>query len=315
METLSIKIGISSCLLGSKVRYDGSHKKNTYITSVLNNYFEFMPFCPEVEIGLGTPRETIQLIDVDNEIRCVDTKTGSHDVTDKLSNIADQQRSWQQDLCGYIFKRGSPSCGMEHVKLFRNGHLNRNGVGIYAKRLLENYPQLPAEEEGRLEDPLLRDNFIRRVYVYSRWKAMCREGLNLTRLQKFHRQHKHIFMSHNKAQEKAIGALLIGHEEVDPSTVYEAYFEQMMSCLKSIATRKNHVSTLQHIQAYLNNHLGTADKAELSELIDGYGQGLLPLIAPITLLWHHFKKHQSDDVFDCKYMTPNPGELMLLTTV
>lgn len=311
----TIKIGISSCLLGAKVRYDAGHKKNAYITAVLNNYFEFMPFCPEVEIGLGIPRETIRLVEVDNETRCVDTKTETYDVTERLSNVADQQHSWQQDLCGYILKRDSPSCGMERVKMYRNGHPNRNGVGVYAKRLLENYPQLPTEEEGRLEDPHLRENFIQRVYVYSRWKAMCLKEPDLKDLQKFHAQHKYILMSHNQAQEKIIGALLVGSKDFDLSGARNAYLEQMMACLKVIATRKNHVNTLQHIQGYLKNHLDSADKAELGELIAGYGQGLLPLIVPITLLRHHFKKHPNDYITDSYYMAPHPGELMLLNTI
>jgi uncharacterized protein YbbK (DUF523 family) len=174
LNTDKIKVGISSCLLGEQVRYDGGHRKNSYITEVLADYFEFLPFCPEVSIGLGTPRETIHLKLINNEVRCIGSETADLDVTEQLYNAAENEKVWHRDLCGYIFKRGSPSCGIDKVKLLIDDTVTRDGVGLYAQRLMQNFPSLPVEEEGRLEDPQLRENFIRRVYLLSRWKRLNR---------------------------------------------------------------------------------------------------------------------------------------------
>lgn len=314
-KTESIQIGISSCLLGEKVRFDSGHKKNAYITGVLSEYFEFMPFCPEVAIGLGTPREPVRLVLSDGDIRCIGTKDESMDVTDKLTDIAEKRRPFYEDLCGYILKKDSPSCGMERVKLYSKGAPSRKGVGLYAKRLMENCPYLPVEEEGRLEDARLRENFIQRVYAYSRWKAMEAQGFTLSRLQEFHAKHKYIFMSHDQNQARQLGALLANSTEDSIDRLAEKYLEAMMLNLKVIATKKNHVNTLQHIQGYLKNSLDAGDKEELTAAIKDYRNGLLPLIVPITLLRHHFRKFPNEYITHSYYMSPYPGELMLLNHI
>ena len=318
MESISekkIKLGISSCLLGEQVRFDSGHKKNAYITGVLSDYFEFAPFCPEVAIGLGIPRETIRLVNFDDDIRCVGSKTPELDVTEQLADMAQQQSDWHKDLSGYLLKKDSPSCGMERVKVYSKGSPSKNGVGIYTKRLMENFPNLPVEEEGRMEDAHLRENFIQRVYIYSRWQSMCQEGLSLSGLQGFHAQHKYIFMSHNQLQAKELGSLLAATKSVDAEELAEQYLKQMMILLKVIATRKNHVNTLQHIQGYLKKHMEADDKAELKTLIENYSKGLVPLIVPITLLRHHFRKNPNDYITQSFYMSPHPGELMLLNNI
>lgn len=312
---LTIKIGISSCLLGENVRFDSGHKKNSYITGVLMDYFEFLPFCPEVEIGLGVPREPIRLVSVGDEIRCKGTKNNELDVTDKLYDIAGKQREWHRELSGYILKKDSPSCGMERVKIYNNNMPSRKGIGIYAKRLMESLPFLPVEEEGRLEDAHLRENFIRRVYIYSRWKMMCKQEITISRLQEFHANHKYILMSHDQGQARELGVLLAESSDTGFNILVSNYLEKMMSVLKLIATRKNHVNTLQHIQGYLKKHLDSNDKAELNEIIEGYKNGLLPLIVPITLLRHHFRRHPNKYITQSYYMTPHPGELMLLNNI
>jgi uncharacterized protein YbgA (DUF1722 family)/uncharacterized protein YbbK (DUF523 family) len=310
-----IQIGISSCLLGENVRFDSGHKKNSYITGVLKDYFDFLPFCPEVEIGLGIPREPIRLVSVNDEIRCVGTKNSELDVTEKLSDIAQKQSNWHSELCGYILKRDSPSCGMERVKVYSNGAPSRDGVGLYAKQLMENFPNLPVEEEGRLEDAHLRENFIQRVYIYSRWRVMLTQPLSIALLQEFHAKHKYILMSHNQMQTRELGASLAIGGEVDLKALADQYLGSMMGVLKSVATRKNHVNTLQHIQGYFKNSLDIDDKAELSEIITDYSAGLLPLVVPITLLRHHFRKHPNDYITQSYYMSPYPGELMLLNNI
>lgn len=314
-SSLAIKIGISSCLLGEKVRFDAGHKKNAYITGVLGDYFEFVPFCPEVEIGLGVPREPVRLVSVDNKVRCKGSKNDDLDVTDKLYAVAEKQRQWQTGLCGYILKKGSPSCGMERVKIYSKDVPNRKGVGIFAGRLMENFPCLPVEEEGRLEDARLRENFIQRVYVYSRWKQLLEQGITLSRLQRFHANHKYIFMSHDQIKAKELGALLANAKEQDSECLALGYLSGMMQLLKVIATRNNHVNTLQHIQGYLKRELDADDKEELSSVIEDYRKGLLPLIVPITLLRHHFRKYPNDYITQSYYMSPHPGELALLNTI
>jgi uncharacterized protein YbgA (DUF1722 family)/uncharacterized protein YbbK (DUF523 family) len=310
-----IKIGISSCLVGENVRFDSGHKKNAFITGVLKDYFEFVPFCPEVEIGLGIPREAIRLVTIDDDVRCIGTKNKDLDVTDQLYDIADQQKSWHSDLCGYILKKDSPSCGMERVKIYHQDMPTKKGVGIYAQRLLENFPCLPVEEEGRLEDAHLRENFIQRVYIYSRWKQMLEQGVSIACLQVFHANHKYIFMSHDQVKARVLGALLTGREGAPMEVLVQNYLEQMMALLKVIATRQHHVNTLQHIQGYLKKHIDADDKAELNSVVADYRQGLLPLIVPITLLRHHFRRHPNDYITGSLYMQPHPGELMLLNNI
>ena len=310
-----IKIGISSCLLGEEVRFDGGHKKNSYITGVLTQYFSFVPFCPEVEAGLGTPREPIRLMQEGGDIKCVGVKTPEWDVTEQLVAVAKPKRDWQHTLCGYILKKDSPSCGMERVKVYRKGAPNRSGVGLYAQGLMKNFPHLPVEEEGRLQDPHLRENFIQRVYIYNRWLYLHEKGCNLRALQDFHARHKYIFMSHNQQRARDLGALMANHDCLGLDTLAQRYLASMMSLLKNIATRKNHVNTLQHIQGYLKTHLDNDDKDELSEMIADYRQGLLPLIVPITLLRHHFRKFPNEYVDHSFYMAPHPGEMMLLNNI
>lgn len=310
-----IKIGVSSCLLGENVRFDAGHKKNAFITGTLNDYFSFVPFCPEMHIGLGVPRETIRLSLVDDEVRCIGTKSSTLDVTDKLTVAAQEQSDWHQELSGYILKKDSPSCGMERVKVYRKNAADRIGVGIYAKKLMENFPHLPVEEEGRLLDAKLRENFIQRVYIYVRWQQMVNQDFALKHLQKFHAQHKYILMSHDQKQAKELGSLLAQNPDRPVSELSEIYLEKMMATLKKIATRENHMNTLQHIQGYLKKDIDTDDKAELVSTFTDYKNGLLPLIVPITLLRHHFRKHPNDYITQTYYMSPYPGELMLLNHI
>jgi len=197
-----IKIGISSCLMGEQVRFDSGHKRNAYINGILSSFFEFTSFCPEVDIGLGIPREPIRLVSIDDDVRCVGVKTPDLDVTEDLYRSADEQQAWQRDLCGYILKKGSPSCGMERARLYKGDIPDRTGVGLYAARLMQNFPDLPVEEEGRLEDPVLRENFIQRVYIYSRWHKLMDQPVSMKTLSAFHARHKYIYMSHNQGYLK-----------------------------------------------------------------------------------------------------------------
>lgn len=305
-----IPVGISSCLLGQNVRFDGGHKLDPYITGTLSEYFEFHPFCPEVEIGLGTPRPAIHLVRIDNAIHCVGIKDPELDVTERLRNRATHQKDLHADLCGYILKKDSPSCGMERVKVYAGSQPHKDGVGIYAQEVMRNNPLLPVEEEGRLGDPGLRENFIQRVYVLYRWKLMLAEGLTISSLTHFHARHKLIIMSYDDYRD--LGQLLAGLNKANLAPVAEQYISQLMITLKKTATRKNHVNVLQHIQGYLKKALSADDKAELCEVIERYRNGYVPLIVPLTLLKHHFRKAPDPYIEESYYMSPYPQELQLL---
>jgi len=207
-----IPVGISSCLLGQRVRFDGGHKGHSYITKTLGEYFEFRPFCPEMEIGLGVPRKPIRLARVnDGEIRCISVDNDGRDFTDALQDCADRQVTWQQQLCGYILKKDSPSCGMERVKIWGEVMPIKEGTGIYAGQLQRNLPYLPVEEEGRLGDAVLRENFIQRVFSLRRWQKMLAQGLSVAGLIEFHAAHKLIIMSHNQPAAVHAGPEDSGH--------------------------------------------------------------------------------------------------------
>jgi uncharacterized protein YbgA (DUF1722 family)/uncharacterized protein YbbK (DUF523 family) len=308
-------LGLSSCLVGERVRFDSGHKKNAYVTGVLGDYFEFAPFCPEVEIGLGIPREPIRLVTVGDEVRCRGTRNSELDVTDELDAVALAQKHWHEKLSGYILKKDSPSCGMERVKVYNESMPTKKGVGIYAKRLMENCPNLPVEEEGRLEDAHLRENFIQRVYVYHRWQTMCKTELSISSLQEFHAKHKYIFMSHDQLEARELGSLLAIKSTTDLAELSETYIKKAMQLLKKIASKKNHTNTLHHLQGYLKKYLDSGDKAELKDVIANYKEGLLPLIVPITLLRHHFRRFPNEYIRKSYYMSAHPGELMLLNSI
>lgn len=315
MENLHIKVGISSCLLGNPVRYDGGHKRHSYIESTLGQFFELIPFCPEVDIGMGIPRPPIRLELINHQVHCIGVNDPQQDVTLELKHSAQQQQSWHQQLCGYILKKDSPSCGMERVKLYKNNMPERVGQGIYAAQMMENFPHLPVEEEGRLGDPKLRENFIQRVYIMARWNNMLADGLEAKALIDFHARHKLIIMSHNQNDVRSMGRLLANLNKDNLEPVAEKYLQQLMASLKVLATRGNHVNVLQHIQGYLKQELDTDDKKEMVETIERYAKGELPLIVPITLLKHHFRKSPDPYIDRSYYMSPHPQELGLLNNV
>ncbi len=306
-----IPVGISSCLIGEEVRFNGGHKLDSYVNRTLGQYFEFHPFCPEVDIGLGVPRKPIRLVRRDDQIRVVDVDEGSTDYTQALIDSAEQQKSWQRDLCAYILKKDSPSCGMERVKVYDGSRPGRDGVGVFAGRLMENFPEMPVEEEGRLGDPVLRENFIQRVYVMYRWKKFRAGGLNVADLVDFHARHKLILMSHCQRTYRELGPLVASARKENIDEVSAEYIRKLMPALKKRATRGSHVNVLQHIQGYLKRDLDADDRAELKESIERYHEGQVPLIVPITLLNHHFRRNPDDYILRSWYMQPYPAEMSL----
>lgn len=310
-----IQVGISSCLLGQQVRYDGAHKYHSYIEQTLGHYFQFRPFCPEVESGMGIPRPAVQLRETLQGIRCVGVKDHNFDVTEQLQNISAEQQHWLGDLCGYILKKDSPSCGMQRVKVYKNDVPSRHGTGIFAAYLQQAFPALPVEEEGRLGDPILRENFVQRVFVLHRWRQLCQQPLTTHGLMTFHSRHKLIAMSHDQNLARDLGRMIAEIQENTIATSAQNYITALMACLKITATRGNHVNVLQHIQGYLKTKLDSDDKLELTETIENYRQNSLPLIVPLTLLRHHFRKQPNAFIDDSYYMLPHPSELALLNEI
>ena len=314
--TEKIPIGISSCLLGDRVRYDGGHKGHSYITGTLGEYFEFRSFCPELAIGLGVPRKPIRLVRTgEKDIHCVEINDQDKNYTEQLTDCAEAQSAWLKTLCGYILKKDSPSCGMERVKVWGDNMPMRDGVGLFARRLMENFPYLPVEEEGRLGDSVLRENFVQRVFVMQRWLELNSAAMSVGKLVDFHARHKLIIMSHDQTCYRELGRLVANTNKENLSSNALEYLLGLMQALKIRATRKNHVNVLQHIQGYLKNHLGADDKQELVQTIENYRLGLLPLIVPITLLNHFFRKHPNEYISNSWYMNPYPSELCLQNAI
>lgn len=310
-----IVVGISSCLLGESVRYDGAHKYHSYIERTLGQYFQFRPFCPEVEAGLGVPRPAVQLREFDGVVRVVGVKDHALDVTEALAQVGPRQQEWLQGLCGYILKKDSPSCGMERVKVYKHEIPARQGSGLFAAYLQQQFPALPIEEEGRLGDPALRENFVQRVFVRHRWQQLCSRPLTAHDLMVFHSRHKLIAMSHDQNRAKELGRLLAELKPDNLESLAQRYIVDLMACLKIVATRGNHVNVLQHIQGYLKQKIERDDKQELAETIEDYRLGKVPLIVPLTLLRHHFRKQPDPFIDNAFYMAPHPAELSLLNEI
>jgi len=307
-----IRVGISSCLLGFEVRFDKGHKRDSYINGTLGEYFEFVPDCPEMAIGLGTPREPIRLVGDPDRPRAVGVKTAGLDVTEALEAYGLQMSRELRDISGYILKRASPSCGMERVKLYHaNGMPGGQTSGVYARVFAQAQPLLPMEEEGRLSDPILRENFIQRVFVYHRWQALEAQGMTPARLVDFHTRHKLMIMAHSQAAYQRLGRRVAraGSEPMDE--LAQAYVTELMDTLKRRASRKQHANVLMHLMGYLKRALDAEDKAEMLETIEVYRLGRVPLVVPITLLKHHFRRHPDPYVQDQYYLDPHPKELML----
>jgi uncharacterized protein YbgA (DUF1722 family)/uncharacterized protein YbbK (DUF523 family) len=313
MRIPPIRIGISACLLGQQVRYDGGHKRDAYLVQTLGAYFEWLPVCPEVEMGLGTPRETLRLVRIGEAIRMVMPKTGA-DHTDGMRRFAQRRvdELAARDLCGYILKKGSPSCGMERVRVFdAHGVPSKSSRGLFAEALLEHFPSLPVEEEGRLADPRLRENFIERVFAYRRLRTFFAAKWGLGDLVKFHTAHKLLLMAHTPKAYQVLGRAVESAKGAPRSTFRRQYEAEFMSALRVMATTQRHTNVLQHMTGYFRRQLDDDSRAELVALIEDYRQGLVPLVAPLTLIRHYVRKFQIAYLQGQIYLKPHPKELML----
>jgi uncharacterized protein YbgA (DUF1722 family)/uncharacterized protein YbbK (DUF523 family) len=311
--TEKIRLGVSSCLLGNEVRYNGGHKRDRYITDVLGAHVEFVPVCPEVEVGFGVPRETLRLEGDIDAPRLVTTKTRI-DHTDRMLAWANRRvrELEKEDLCGYIFKKGSPSSGMMRVKVYgKKGQPAAKGVGLFARAFMGHFPLLPTEEEGRLHDPVIRENFIERIFTLKRWRDSLQGGRRIGRLVSFHTRHKLLILSHNPKAYQAMGRLVAQGKPRDVGAVFGAYESLLMGALSLNATVKKNVNVLQHMAGYFKKVLSSDEKSELQELVDRYHQSLVPLIVPLTLINHYVRKYDQTYLKDQVYLNPHPVELKL----
>ncbi|MBN2654209.1 MAG: DUF523 and DUF1722 domain-containing protein [Nitrospirae bacterium] len=308
-----IKLGISTCLLGEKVRYDGGHKLDRYLKDVLGRCVEWVPVCPEVEYGLPIPREALRLVGDPASPRMVTIRTNI-DHTEGMLRWAEKRAAQlgEEELCGFVFKSRSPSSGMQGVKVYgSSGVPAKKGSGLFARTFMNTYPVLPVEDEGRLNDASLRENFIERVFVYSRWLDYLKSGGSRAGLVDFHTEHKLLVMAHSPKHYSMLGKLVAEQKKYSPAKLRVEYISNLMEGLKLIATIKKNTNVLQHIAGYFKDELDAGEKAELQDLISNFHTGLIPLIVPVTLLNHYVKKYDDAYLKRQVYLHPHPLELML----
>jgi len=308
-----IKLGISSCLLGNKVRFDGGHKLDPFLVSSLGQFVEYVPVCPEVESGFTVPREAFRLVGDAEKPRLV-TRQGGVDATVQMERWIETKLPFlkRENLCGFIFKSKSPSSGMERVKVYNEkGMAEKNGVGIFARALMEYLPLLPVEEEGRLQDIQLRENFIVRIFVYRRWQELLAVGATPARLVDFQRRHKLLLMAHSPEMARQLGKLTALAGARPLGDILPAYEKLFMAALKQKATVRKNVNVLQHMFGYFKKQLDGFEKKELLAIIENYRQNLVPLIVPLTLLKHYIDKFQQPYLREQYYLDPHPLELKL----
>lgn len=309
-----IRVAISACLLGHAVRYDGGHKRDAFLVETFGPHVEWVPVCPEIEVGLGTPRETMRLVGDGDETRLVTAKTAA-DHTDAMRRWAAHRLDAlaRLDLCGYVLKKDSPSCGMERVKVYRRGGgvPTRNGRGVFAAALIDRFPLLPVEEEGRLCDPRLRESFIERVFAYRRLRSLFDGRWSLGALVAFHTMHKLQLLAHAPRGYEELGRL-VGRAKGLPRGELRARYEaRFMQALAVPATRRRHTNVLQHALGYFKKVLDDDSRQELADSIEDYRTGLIPLIVPVSLVRHHVRRLRIGYLDGQVYLDPHPKELML----
>jgi|SRR5262245_35031395 len=306
------RLGISACLLGQQVRYDGGHKLDPFLSATLGRFVEWVPVCPEVEVGMGVPRETVHLVGAPDDPRIVAEHSGKDwTVAMKRFALVRLRQLAELKLSGYVFKKNSPSCGMERVRVHNSKNMAaRRGRGLFAAALMDRFPLLPVEEEGRLNDLTLRENFVERVFAYHRWQAAL-GAKSASSLVEFHTRHKFLLLAHSERHYRRLGRLVANLKNNSLREIYEEYGRGFMETLAVRATAKKHANVLDHLVGHFSDRLSAAERRELVELIRDYRSRLLPLVVPITLVQHYVRKYQIAYLADQVYLAPCPKELML----
>lgn len=315
---IPVRIGVSSCLLGQKVRFDGGHKQDSFLVHELGRHVEWVPVCPEFEVGMGIPRESVRLVrrEGDPETappRMVGPKTGTDWTERMLAYSESRVRALEKlELSGYVLKSKSPSCGMERVKVYTpQGMPEKNGTGLFSGVLLRLLPWLPVEEEGRLNDSTLRENFIERVFAYHRWLLFNRERYSVGRLVEFHRRHKFLLFSHSEKHMRELGRIVAAAKGRPARETLQAYGEAFFAAMAVKTTIRRHVNALQHVAGFLKDKIDAGDRKELVETLEAYRRGLVPRVVPQTLILHHLRRAQVPYMDDQYYLSPHPKELVL----
>ena len=310
--TGKIKLGVSACLLGEYVRYDGGHAHDRFLTDTLGQFVEYVPVCPEVECGMPVPREAVRLVGSPDSPRLMTVKTGI-DHTERMRSWAEKRLESLEadDLCGFIFKSKSPSSGMKRVKVYTDAGVTKTGVGIWARMFMEHFPLLPVEDEGRLHDPGIRENFIERIFVFMRWRELIGQGATPGRLIDFHTRHKLLVMAHSPQAYRALGKLIAEVKTYDTARFISEYITLLTAALKLAATAKKNVNVLNHLMGYFRKQLSTDEKQELIECIESYYRRFVPLIVPVTLINHYVRKYGQTYLANQYYLNPHPIELAL----
>lgn len=308
-----IRIGISACLMGENVRWNGGSSHDRFLTDTLGAYLEYVPVCPEVECGLGVPRETLRLVGEPDSPRLVTTRTAI-DITEKMQEWAKKRvRELEAEgLCGFIFKKNSPSSGLHKVKVYNEkGGFLKTGRGLFAGAFVNHFPLIPVEEEGRLHDLKLRENFIESIFTLKRWRDVLQHRKSRGALVDFHTRHKLLILSHSPVHYRSMGKLVANGKQMENAALFSQYEELLLASLQLKTTTRKHINVLQHMMGYFKKQLDTDEKQELLEVIDDYRKGYCPLLVPITLINHYIRKYGQSYLSRQVYLKPHPVELKL----
>ncbi len=308
-----IRVGVSTCLLGEKVRFDGNHKRDSFLVDTLGKFVEWVPVCPEVEAGMPVPRPPVSLARSPGGVRLVEVESGE-DHTRPMA-VWSRRRVGEleeMNLCGYVLKKGSPSCGMERVKVWHpGGQATRDGRGLFAAELIGRMGSLPVEEEGRLSDAGLRENFVERLFAFRRLEALFSSRWTIGDLVEFHTAHKLQLMAHSEPSYRALGKLVAHSRTLPRAELRARYMGEFMDALRHSATTRRHTNVMSHMIGHFRGRLDERSRAELRDVIEDYGRHLIPLIVPITLIRHHARDLEIDYLLRQVYLDPHPKELML----
>jgi len=313
----TFKIGISSCLLGNEVRWNAGHKLDKYLTRTLGQFVEYVPVCPEVEVGLGIPRESMRLVGDPESPRLITFKSKT-DHTDRMVSWAAKRvkELETEDLCGFVFKSDSPSSGMIRVKVYNDkGMPHKVGIGIFARAFMEQFPLIPVEDDGRLNDPLIRENFILQIFTMKRWRDNLAAKRSMGNLVNFHTLNKLLILSHSQNHYRLMGKLVADGKKLPIREMYDQYQQLLMEALKLKTTIKKHTNVMQHLMGYFKKQLTPDEKQELLEVFEQYRNELVPLLVPVTLINHYVRKYDQPYLKQQTYLNPHPMELKLRTHV
>ncbi len=309
-----IKIGVSACLMGEEVRYNGGHCQNHFLKDTVSQYATFVSTCPEAAIGMGVPREAVRLeYDQDENTRMLAPKSGK-DFTEKMEAYA---KDWscmvdELDLDGFVFKKNSPSCGVFRVKIYKNDHpAERRGTGLFAKAIMERYPELPVEEDGRLSDPVLRESFMVRVFAFKRVKSLFHKSWTRKDVIEFHSREKLLLLAHSPRSYRELGQLVGNIADYSREEFQITYLKTFMEAVNTRASKGRHQNALSHMAGYLTKRLTSEGRRELKETIDSFRNGIVPLIVPITLISHMLRRYDETYLLKQSYLSPHPHQMAL----